>query len=64
MTIERICPICGARTYIEVDDFGFMLWHEQRQPIQSVWPLMPVGTRETLISGMCDDCQTAFFTEE
>lgn len=65
MIIACICPLCGRQTNVACT-------YEQYKEymlnpgalVQDVFADRDATTRETIISGMCADCQNNFFSDE
>ena len=64
ITVTCHCPMCGKYTDIECDFDAYNKYVFTNALIQEVFPDMDIHTRETLISGMCRDCQESFFEED
>lgn len=54
------CPFCGETTLVTVNREDFTAW-ENGELIQNAMPYMDAGERETLISGLCPECQSKMF---
>lgn len=63
LTINCRCPLCGAQSHIVCEESA---WEEYENGalIQDAFPTMDIHSRETLISGMCLNCQESFFVED
>lgn len=62
-----VCPFCGKVTTIQVVEEDYHAWRFEDALIQNAMPYLPANARETLISGLCDECQEkmfSFFEEE
>ena len=57
------CPFCGKISRIPCDE-NALAQYNNGALIQDAFPNMPAHERETIISGMCLDCQTSFFEED
>ena len=57
------CPFCGTMSSILCEETA-LLAYERGALIQEAFSDMDVCSRETLISGMCRDCQATFFEED
>lgn len=65
MIIACVCPLCGRQTNVACT-------YEQYKEymlnpgalVQDVFADRDATTRETIISGMCADCQNNFFSDE
>lgn len=63
VSVSCSCPFCGKATELIVPSRGYRLWQEG-ELIQNALPELTAGQRETLISGLCPDCQSSFFEED
>lgn len=59
--VARQCPFCGKKYNVEVPEKGFLDWYEGGELIQVAMPNVSAEVRESLISGMCEDCQKSVF---
>lgn len=57
------CNICGTTKTFLLNPEDIRRW-KSGTLIQKVWPKMPVGDRELLISNTCDPCFKKMFSEE
>lgn len=65
MTIPCICPFCGHQTDVTCTYEQYREYTlNPRALVQDVFADKDVHTRETIISGMCKDCQDRFFTDD
>lgn len=60
--VACVCPVCGEVTFIEVrcedwDEWGY------GKSAQQAFPYLTATERETLISGLCEECQNDVFGE-
>lgn len=60
--VDVVCPFCGKTTTIQVVGKDFYAWKFEGALIQNAMPYLPANVRETLISGMCDECQEKMFS--
>lgn len=60
--ISKVCPFCGHVSEIWVDD-EVLKRMEDGERIQDILPELPASERETLISGICIDCQEEVFAD-
>lgn len=65
MTFETIiirttCPFCGSLNHIHAKQPQFDAW-QAGALAQDAFPDMSVTDRESLISGLCPDCQALIF---
>lgn len=56
-----VCPFCGKATTIQVVEKDYCAWKFEGALIQNAMPYLPANVRETLISGVCDECQDELF---
>lgn len=59
--VDVVCPFCGKTTTIQVVGKDFYAWKFEGALIQNAMPYLPANVRETLISGICDECQDELF---
>jgi hypothetical protein len=52
--LERICPNCGLRQEVVVENSKFDRW-QQGENIQNVWPEKTPMERELIKTGFCSD---------
>ena len=52
------CPFCRNVTTIEVVEKDYLAWRYNGVLIQNAMPYLSANKRETLISGLCDKCQS------
>ena len=57
------CPFCGKTYDLLVNARGYWLWQDG-ELIQNALPTLTANERESLISGLCTDCQAAFFNDD
>lgn len=60
LMIEIGCPFCGRVHYVAVDEDDFVSW-QTGELVQKAFPYLNATERESLISGMCPDCQAEMF---
>ena len=60
--ITKICPKCGNSSYVDIPKDAYEKW-QFGMSIQDAWPEGIISERETLISGLCKDCQEGVFNE-
>jgi hypothetical protein len=60
--VKVTCPLCGNVTLLAVVEEDFRAW-EEGALIQNVMPYMDATERETLISGLCCECQGHMFKD-
>lgn len=63
VSVSCTCPFCGKVTEVLVPARGYRLWQEG-ELIQNALPDLCLTDRETLISGLCLDCQADVFDAE
>lgn len=63
VAVSCTCPFCGTETVTFVPSHGFYAWQDG-ELIQNALPGLTPEQRETLISGMCVECQHDFFDED
>lgn len=63
VSVSCTCPFCGKVTEVLVPARGYRLWQEG-ELVQNALPDLSLADRETLISGLCLDCQSEVFGEE
>lgn len=54
------CPFCGQMTEVEAPLDGVAEW-QAGELVQKALPGLNATQRETLISGLCEDCQEGLF---
>ena len=64
ITLTSICPFCGCLTDIEVEVEQYESWAFGGALIQDALPTLSATERETLISGICPECQDTIFNDE
>ena len=65
MIIACICPLCGRQTNIACTYEQYREYTlNPAALVQDVFADKDATTRETIISGMCKNCQDNFFIEE
>lgn len=57
-----ICPECGITYYLTVPKEGYAKW-KSGTLIQNALPELSSYDRESLITGLCFNCQDKFFIE-
>ena len=53
--IETMCPFCGKKQIVTVKSEDYDKW-ENGELIQRAFPYLTPNERETLITGICDNC--------
>jgi len=61
--VTCVCPMCNKISYIECEEEAWKAY-EEGALAQEAFPNMDLNTRETIISGMCKECQLFFFDDE
>lgn len=59
--IECCCPQCGKVTIIYVREEDYNKRVKEQSPAQNCFPYLTIPERETIISGMCPECQKKLF---
>ena len=60
--VDVVCPFCRKTTTIQVVGADFYAWKFEGALIQNAMPYLSANKRETLISGLCDECQEKMFS--
>ena len=60
---EMICPFCGKKHVVVVEEEGFRKWQEG-ELIQKALPSLSATEREQLISDICPECQANIFGDD
>lgn len=60
--VDVVCPFCHKTTTVQVVGEDFYAWKFEGALIQNAMPYLPANVRETLISGLCDECQDKMFS--
>ena len=63
-TLERDCPRCGVKQYINVNAGDYNAWIDGEGYIQNLMPYLSADEREALISGLCPTCWDKQFEVE
>jgi len=63
MTISIQCPFCSKEYEVEVKLEDYWAW-QMGELAQNAFPYLSATDRESLISGMCPDCQAKIFGVE
>ena len=61
ITVQRVCPFCGAAHEVEVDYRSYASW-QSGTLAQYAMPELTPTEREQLISGICPKCQEKIFS--
>ena len=61
--IHTTCPCCGTLNNIHALGSQFNAWRAGAL-VQDAFPDLSTADRESLISGLCLNCQAIFFNEE
>lgn len=61
--VSCYCPMCGSKTVVNIPVEAYEAW-QMGVSIQEAWPEGSLSERETLISGLCSECQNEIFNEE
>ena len=64
IVITSICPICGrlVDTKVELEQYEAYMYGEMLA--QDAFPTLSAADRETIISGMCPECQDEIFSND
>ena len=62
IVINKVCPICNKSYMLTIRKGGYMLW-KAGIVIQEALPELALTERESLISGLCADCQSIYFDD-
>ena len=62
MMVTKVCHTCGKVSYIDIPKDAYEKW-QFGMLIQEAWPEGTATERETLISGLCKDCQEGVFND-
>ena len=57
------CPFCGKVTRVWVYSKDYWIWVMERPPVTEVFPYLSPGERETLITGVDDDCWNKYIKQ-
>ena len=60
--ITKICPKCNKPSYVDIPKDAYEKW-QFGMFIQDAWPEGSATERETLISGLCKECQEGVFDD-
>lgn len=60
--VTKICPKCGKSSYIDIPIANYEAWC-MGVCIQNAWPTGSVTEYETLITGLCPECQSDVIKE-
>ena len=61
--VAKVCPLCKNTTWVSVPVEAYEAW-QMGMCIQNAWPDGSATDRETLISGICPECQKETFEDE
>ena len=61
--VARVCPLCKSTTWLSVPVEAYEAW-QMGMCIQNAWPDGSATDKETLISGICPECQKETFEDE
>lgn len=62
LKVTITCPSCGLPYYLTVPKEGYVKW-QSGTLIQNALPELSSWDRESLITGLCFNCQDKIFTE-
>ena len=57
MMVTKVCPKCGKSSYVDIPTGNYEAWC-MGVCIQNAWPTGSVTEYETLITGLCQECQS------
>ena len=60
LNIPITCPFCGKEYIVEVPEDGYYNWQDG-ELIQNAMPEVSPEVRESLISGICENCWINMF---
>lgn len=60
--VTKVCHTCGKSSYIDIPKDVYEKW-QFGISIQEAWPEGSATERETLISGLCKECQEGVFND-
>ena len=60
--ITKICPKCNKPSYVDIPKDASEKW-QFGMLVQDAWPEGSATVRETLISGLCKECQEGVFDD-
>lgn len=61
-SVARVCPTCKQTTFVTVPTANYEAWC-MGVCIQNAWPTGSVAEYETLITGLCPECQSETIKE-
>ena len=61
--VAKVCPFCKRTIWVSVPVEAYEAW-QMGMCIQNAWPDGSAIDRETLISGICPECQKETFEDE
>ena len=56
-TVTCHCPMCGRITYVAVEESAYYDYVYGNKLAQEAFADLSIETRESIISGMCGECQ-------
>lgn len=62
MMVTKVCHTCGKSSYIDIPKDAYEKW-QFGISIQEAWAEGSATERETLISGLCKECQEGVFND-
>lgn len=60
--ITKICPKCNKPSYVDIPKDAYEKW-QFGMLVQDAWPEGSATEHETLISGLCKECQEGVFDD-
>jgi len=64
MKLNKKCLECGDTFIIEAVPEDYFNWTNNKVLIQDAFPYLSDGDRELLLSGICNECFDAMFSDE
>lgn len=61
--VTKICPKCGKSSYVDIPKDANERW-QFGMLLQEAWPEGSATEHETLMSGLCKECQEGVFDDE
>lgn len=58
--VYRTCPFCGKKTQIVISQHDYDNWCNGAL-VNNAFPYLTATERESIISGLCPDCQKEIF---
>ena len=61
--VAKVCPFCKSTTWLSVPVEAYEAW-QMGMCIQNAWPDGSATDKETLVRGICPECQKETFEDE